>query len=230
MLSVLTDPNDFFERRMEREERLGIPAFIVLLGGALGGVSTFLIMSVLVKSLSEIQAMSEVAYGAFVSVMTYGSLFSAVIISLIMWLVVAAVFYGISAIFGGKGSFKRMLEFVGYGCIPMIFGGIVAIAVTLQLVQTLTPPQIPAGASPEELSQIIQEWSIDVARQPLSQLSSALSIIFTIWCANIWIFAVKHARGITTKNALLTVGIPVGAYIAYALWQLLGVLVSASAL
>ncbi|MCD6387189.1 MAG: YIP1 family protein [Methanophagales archaeon] len=219
MLSVLANPGKFFEERMKNEVRLGIPAIIVLLSGAVGGVSAFLMTSKTMEIFSRM--MPAGAGGVFASVMALGSVIGAIVFSLLFWLIITAIFYGISAIFGGEGSFKRTLEFVGYGYIPTIFAGIIVAALTYHLVSTLTPPHIPAGAEPMEVSRIVQAWAQGLKRHPISMLSSAVGILFTLWSANIWIFAVKHARGLTTRNALLTVGIPVGAYIAYSLCQLL---------
>jgi len=221
VLSVLANPGKFFEERMKNEERLGIPALIVVLSGAVGGVSAFLMTSKTMEILGEMMRMPAGAGGVFTSVMAFVSVIGAVVFSLLFWLIITAIFYGISAIFGGEGSFKRTLEFVGYGYIPTIFAGIIGAALTYHLVSTLTLPHIPAGAEPMEVSRIVQAWAQGLKRHPISMLSSAVGILFTLWSANIWIFAVKHARGLTTRNALLTVGIPVGAYIAYSLCQLL---------
>ena len=203
---------------MKNEERLGIPALIVLLNGAVGGVSAFLMTSRMMENLSK---MCDIPAGVFAFLIALGSVIGAIVASMLYWLITTAIFYGISAIFGGKGSFKRTLEFVGYGYIPAIFAWIISAALTYHLVSTLTLPHIPAGAKPMEISHILQTRAQALTRHPLSKISSAVGILFTLWSANIWIFAVKHARGLTTRNALLTVGIPVGAYIAYSLCLLL---------
>jgi len=50
---------------------------------------------------------------------------------------------------------------------------------------------------------------------PLMQASGIIGILVVLWSANIWIFGIKHARNVSTKNALITVGVPVGMYIVY---------------
>jgi hypothetical protein len=45
-------------------------------------------------------------------------------------------------------------------------------------------------------------------------------MLFMLWSANIWVFGLKHARNLSTRNAVITVAIPVLAYIAYTVWQL----------
>jgi hypothetical protein len=41
-----------------------------------------------------------------------------------------------------------------------------------------------------------------------------------LWSANIWVFGLKHARTLSTRDAVITVAIPVLVYIAYSVWQL----------
>ena len=61
-----------------------------------------------------------------------------------------------------------------------------------------------------------------LATDPLARIAGIVSILFVIWSANIWIFGMKYARNLSTRNAVLTVGIPVGLYILYILITLAG--------
>jgi len=47
------------------------------------------------------------------------------------------------------------------------------------------------------------------------QASGIIGILLVLWSANIWIFGIKHVRNVSTKNALITVGVPVGIYIVH---------------
>ena len=58
----------------------------------------------------------------------------------VAWLVVAAVFFGISWIYEGKGGFMRTLEFVGYGFIPSILGGLISAVLVYNFVSTIHIP------------------------------------------------------------------------------------------
>jgi hypothetical protein len=49
--------------------------------------------------------------------------------------------------------------------------------------------------------------------QPVLMLSSVLGIIFLLWSANIWVFGIRYARGLTLRNAAITVGVPVALYL-----------------
>ena len=61
-----------------------------------------------------------------------------------------------------------------------------------------------------------------ILSNPMIQASTIIGIIFTLWSANIWIFGLMHSRNLSTKNAILTVGIPIGLYIISALYNLFG--------
>ncbi|VUT26934.1 MAG: Yip1 domain protein [Candidatus Methanolliviera sp. GoM_oil] len=57
-------------------------------------------------------------------------------------------------------------------------------------------------------------------KSPMMQLSYAINILFMLWSANIWVFGLKHARNLTTKNALITVAIPVAVYVLWTIYQM----------
>jgi len=214
MLEVLTNPDKFFETRKKGEESLKLPVFIVLISGIIGGISTFLSSSIMMEAMAK--TLPPEAQG-FMSFMPIGSAIGAVIASFIAWLIIAAVFFGISCIFKGEGKFKRTLEFVGYGYIPTIIGGLISAVLVYNFVTTVQIPPITI-TDPAEIQEVITP----LMRSPMLMLSSAVSILFMLWSANIWVFGLKHARNLSTRNALITVAIPVAAYILYSVYQMVG--------
>ncbi|MGB2842479.1 MAG: YIP1 family protein [Halobacteriota archaeon] len=214
MIEVLTNPNEFFEERMKGEVSLRIPVLIILISGIIGGISTFLMAGIIAEMLRG--TVPPEAQG-FISVMPVGGAIVAVIASLILWVVFAAIFFGISAIFKGEGEFKRTLEFVGYGYIPMIFSGIISAVLFYNFVSTA---QIPVVTDPAKMTEALEP----LMKSPMMQLSTVIGILFMLWSANIWIFGLKHARNLTTKNALITVAIPMAVYVLYSVWQLVSVM------
>jgi len=78
---------------MKNEERLGIPALIVVLSGAVGGVSAFLMTSKTMEILGEMMRMPAGAGGVFTSVMAFVSVIGAIVFSLLFWLIITAIFY-----------------------------------------------------------------------------------------------------------------------------------------
>jgi len=214
MLEVLTNPNKFFETRKKGEESLKLPVFIVLISGIIGGISTFLSSSIMMEAMAK--TLPPEAQG-FMSFMPIGSAIGAVIASFIAWLIIAAVFFGISCIFKGEGKFKRTLEFVGYGYIPTIIGGLISAVLVYNFVTTVQIPPITI-TDPTEIQEVITP----LMKSPMMLLSSAVSILFMLWSANIWVFGLKHARNLSTRNALITVAIPVAAYILYSVYRMVG--------
>jgi len=130
-----------------------------------------------------------------------------------MWGVVAIVFYALSTAFGGTGSLKRTLEFVGYGYLPQIFGNIVNAAIMYVYVSGVRLPTVTDPA-------MIAEVTAQLMRDPLVQIAGVVGILFFLWSANIWVFALRYARGLSARNAALTVGIPVALYVLYTAYTL----------
>ena len=214
MLEVLTNPNKFFEARKKGEESLRIPVLIVLISGIIGGISAFLTSSIMMEAMTK--TLPPEAQG-FMSFMPIGSAIGAVIASFIIWLIIAAIFFGIASIFKGEGKFKRTLEFVGYGYIPTIIGGLISLVLVYNFITTVQIPTITT-TDPTKIKEVIAP----LMKSPMMMLSSAVGMLFMLWSANIWVFGLKHARNLSTKNALITVAIPVAAYILYSVYRMLG--------
>jgi hypothetical protein len=212
MLEVLINPNAFFAARMKEAERLRVPLLIVLLSGLISGIGAYIMAGVTIEMLREV--LPQEALGIATTVGGISAFVSAIIMTLLMWVVFAAIFFGISWLFKGAGTFKRTLEVIGYGYLPMIFSGIIGAALIYQFVSTA---QIPQVTDPNEMVEIVTRW---IAANPMIRLSSILGMLFMLWSANIWVFGLKHARNLTTRNAVITVAIPVLAYLAYSVWQL----------
>ena len=100
----------------------------------------------------------------------------------IRWFLCAGAFYGLSIFSEGVGSFKRVLEFIGYGFIPQILSTIFNTVIIYTLLPTLTAlPQFTMYAV------------------------AIIGLLLSFWSVAIWVFAVKHARNISTQDALFTV-------------------------
>jgi len=211
-IRVLLDPGRFFEERMQGEPGLKIPALIVLVYGLIGAVAAALTVNVIIALLpAEAQAFGAIGV-AFAAV-------GAVIVGFLAWIICAAVFYIVSMLFRGEGTFTRTLEFTGYGLLPLIFGGIIGSAFSYQIISNLT---IPPVTNPEQIAEVSESLASTIAADPLTQIAGLVGILFVVWSANIWIFGMKYARNLSTRDAALTVGIPVALYIAYILITLAG--------
>jgi len=212
MLDVLIKPNKFFEARMKEAESLKVPLLIVLISGMISGIVAFLMARIALEMLSE--TLPPEALGLASTIGGISAFVGAVVVSLVIWVVFAAVFFGISWLLKGEGTFKRTLEFVGYGYIPMIIGGIISAVLIYNFISTA---QIPQVTDPAQIAEIVTQW---IMKSPMLQLSSIIGTLFMLWSANIWVFGLRHARNLSTKNALITVGIPVALYVLYSVWRL----------
>ena len=200
-MNPLTDPDGFFSEKMEQDTNLKSPALIVLVTGVIAAVNAYIIAGMVMEAIAPTLPPEAAGFAKI------GSIFGAVaalFITFIMWAIYTGIFFVISAILGGEGDFKRLLAFVGYGFIPTIFGSIITTGLTYYGMSGIEFSM----ENPELMQQSIM---VD----PMMQLVSIIGIIFLLWTANICIFAVKHARGLNTKNSLITVGIPIGIYILY---------------
>ncbi len=207
MLEVLLDPDGFFESMKSKSINLKLPALIVLVSGLIGGITTFMTSSMVLRAMSPTLS-SEARM--ILSYMPIGSAIAAVGFSFVIWLIVAVILFGISSIFNGEGEFKRTLEFVGYGYIPTIINGLISAVIVYQFITTT---HIPTISDPMAIAKLM--------KTPMIQISSVLGMLFVLWSANIWIFGLKHARNLSTRNAFITVAIPVAAYMLYSIYSMM---------
>jgi hypothetical protein len=211
-LRVLFDPGRFFEARMQEEPSLKVPALIALVIGLIGAVSVIPMTDITMAMLpADMQGLGLL--------MTVISAAIAFIGGLLAWAIYGVVFHIVSALFKGQGDLERTLEFTGYGLLPQVFGGIIGTYFSYRLLSGLT---IPSMTSPEQMVEFSENLVAVLTTSPLAQIAGLVSILFLVWSANIWIFGMKHARGLSTRDAVLTVGIPMGLYILYLLITLAG--------
>lgn len=200
-MNPLIDPDEFFGEKMKRGIEWRYPALTVLLVGIIGAVSAYIVAEIVIRAIMpelppDATAIARIApiFGAAV----------AVFMAFFMWFIYTAVFYVLSSFFGGEGEFKRLLQFTGYGFIPQIFSSLI----TLFLLRYTLSGIDFSMENPELFQQTLMS-------DPMMKYAAIVSMIFLIWSANIWMFAVKHARKMEMKQAALTVGIPIGLYVLY---------------
>lgn len=211
-LRVLLDPGRFFEARMQEKPSLKIPALIALVIGLIGAVSTIPMTDITMAMLpADMQGL-----GVIMMVISAGVAF---IGGFLAWIIYGFVFHIVSMIFKGQGDLERTMEFTGYGLLPQVFGGIIGTYFSYRLLSGLS---IPSMTNPEQVVEFSENLMTILTTDPLARIAGIVGILFMIWSANIWIFGMKHARGLSTRDAVLTVGIPMGLYILYMLITLTG--------
>jgi hypothetical protein len=213
-LKTLINPNAFFQERIKEPESLKIPALIVLISAIVGAAAAYLMVAPTVKLMGSMVAGMEI-------VIILAAVIATFVITFVSWLVFAGIFFILSTIFKGKGTFNRTLEIVGYGFLPQVMGGIITVIVALEYIPNVIVQSIPAGTTD---SQVILAATTSLMRDPammaFTQITTLISIVFLLWSANIWIFGLQHSRLLSVRDAALCVGVPVVLYILYTIYKL----------
>ena len=218
LFDILIRPGAFFEDAIAEKESLKIPGLIVLVLGIVSSVYGYLIGGLTGKMMAGLMPGME-------SIIAISTILGALLGIFIFWLIWAGVFYLVSLVFKGNGTFKRTLEFVGYGYLPQVFGAILTLIVAMQYIPRVIVPQITADAAndPQLIQEAVNALMHDPAMMEMTQITSIISIVFLLWSANIWIFGVQHARKLSVRDAALCVGIPVVVYILYVIYTMTGI-------
>lgn len=207
---LLVNPEGFFRERAKADVRLAVPAAIVLATGLVGAISSYFMIQLTFRLMGP-------AYATYAGIAIAAGAGSAVIGSLVIWVVIAGVIHGLSGLLGGKGGFSRLLEFVGFGHLPQLIGSVLTLFFVYDFVSTI-------HVTPLEDQMLIAEAMSQFMRHPSFLMAQAIGIVFLLWSANLWIFGTKYARELNTRNAAISVLAPVGIYIVFLLYNLLNMM------
>jgi hypothetical protein len=216
MKDLLFNPNVFFSEKSKNEVNLKYPVMIMLVLDIIFIGDFFLSMNLLRRSLpSNVNAsLYFMILGIFLLVFAI-----AVLIGIFgFWIIVTGILFLISSVFKPNGSFKRTLEFVSYGFVPNIFSLIVISLLSNIYLSSLNISSLNFSTQNSHL--FTESLRQAVTNSPLTLVSQIFGILTLLWSANIWIFALVHARNISIKNATITVGIPVGMNLVYSVIQI----------
>jgi hypothetical protein len=212
--SLLLRPDTFFSERIKEPENLKIPGIIVTTGAIIAALGSYLISGIY-EGLFTAAAGEGMAslLGIFGAV----SAFFAFII--IWWVIFAGIFYLLSIAFAGNGTFRRTLEFAGYGLVPVIIGSVISVLISLYYLPMIEVPVISNIQDPAAVQRVMSGIFEDPAFREFTQISAIISAIFLAWSDNLWIFAVRHARTLSLRNAIVVVLIPVVIFMIYTLYM-----------
>lgn len=209
IVNAMADPREFFEQR-ESDLSLLPPVGLVLLVTAISGVTSFYTVQATMSAMSaEMEGLAAFVYGSAVVVGVVGSL--------VVWVVLAAVFHGIAKLlYDGDGSFSDTLAVTGWGYGPKVFGALVGFAVTYYVfaVQGVTFPDVTN-------QQAVQQYAQSIQNRPLFLVSSGASVLFTLWSGYIWSAGISEVQNIEFREAAVAVGIPVALSILWTLFNAL---------
>lgn len=210
MIDLLTDPDGFFAERADAPSLTG-PTLVVLLVAVVGIAGSLPVLRASTAALPD--------EAGFVGTIIYASgVIGGVIGVLVVWVLYAVAFHVVSAaIFGAEGGFRDTLALTGWGFVPRIPEGIMSAAVTYAVFTGVAFPSDPLAAS-----RFVRQLQND----PLLQLTGWLGLVFLAWSAMLWTFAMRHGRGLTLREAGLTVAVPVGVRLVLFLLGQLGAFAS----
>ena len=210
ILTLLVKPKDFFNNFNAEPQSLEIPTLFVLTGGLIGAVSAYMIAGLTGAMMSGIMPGME-----FITVVI--AAVSAIIGVFIFWGIITGIFFIISKLFKGTGTFGRSLEVVGYGYLPQVFGALITAIVAVLYVPAVRVPTLSKSAleNPASIQAAVTALMQDPAMVMIQQVTVLVSVIFLLWSAYIWIYGIKEVREISLRDAAITVGVPVLLYVIY---------------
>jgi len=218
LIDTLIRPGAFFQDAIAEKESLKIPGLIVLALGIVSAVNANLIGGLTGKMMAGLIPGME-------SIISISIILGALLGIFVFWGIWTGVFYLISSLFKGQGTFKRSLEFIGYGYLPQIFGALLTVIVAIQYIPRVIIPEITTAAAqdPQVIMDATKTLMHDPAMMEMTQIISIISIVFLLWSANIWIFGMRNARQLSDRDSALCVGIPVVVYILYMIYTMTGI-------
>ena len=201
---ILLRPEEYFRSYSLEEKGWRLPLLVVLCVGIFAGIGAWLASSMVLPLLPpEARSM-----GPLLGIIGF---LSAIIGTFLFWILYALVFYILSHILKGSGSFKETLAVVGIGYLPQVFGTLLTTIIMAVYLPTI---RITSIAGIEDA----------MGSSPMVMMSGILGLIFLLWSANIWIFGVAKVRSLEKKQAIFVVGLPVFLYLIYALVTSFGLL------
>lgn len=207
MWQVLTDPDEFFRRRVV-DPPLSDPFLVVLFAGVADGLSSFLFYQ---RALSVGPEQS----GPFVLVVSLLQVLISILVALAKWGVVTSVAHLLAVVvFGGRGAFRTVLAAVGYGFLPSVLAGLVQAAGMWVALQSVPLPDGVEG---------IPQFATAVSRTDPLVVAKVVAIILLLWQGYIWTYGVKHSRHVTLRGAALSTAVPVGLLVLFRVQSLPGI-------
>ncbi|MDD1718735.1 MAG: YIP1 family protein [Methanoregulaceae archaeon] len=177
-----------------------MPLLILFIGGVAGAILGYITTGPFVK------LYADPGIGMFTTISGIAGGFVSFFIS---WIVIAAILFLISMAFRGSGTFKRTLEFIGFGMLPQVLGAIISIIIAPSYFSRIVVSPIRSLTDIQVVLQAQNQVLKSPAYIEYQHIAAVLGIIFLLWSANIWIFGLKHSRNISLKHAVITVLVPV---------------------
>lgn len=214
-MRLVMNPDRFFEELKQREIKIRVPLLIVLAIAVITSAYQYLLMSKLAQAFP-----AELA--KFLMIGAYIGIIGSFIGMFAVWMINAAIIHVISALFGGKGSFRRTFEFVGYGFLPSLIGSLITVSISAYFISQAHIPAIDVGQLQNK--EAMKALMLSIIPKDLLYSNLMINAAVTVWSLTIWTFAIKHAREIPTKKAFVSVLIPTAVFGLYQIYSIMNLL------
>jgi len=211
-MKLVTNPDEFFADLKTKDASIKVPILIVIGIAILGSINYYFLINKILGIFPEniVQILTVGAYiGTFISVF-------------VIWLIITVIVYGLSALFGGEGSFYRTFTFIGYGFLPSLIGSLITTPISVYYIMNAEIPEIDLTQL-EQNPEIIETLIITLLPKEVIYSTLIITIAMTAWSLVIWSFALKHARELDLRKAFICVLIPTVPLVLYQIWGVLGV-------
>jgi hypothetical protein len=212
-MELITNPDGFFREMKHKKVQILKPAVILILLAILLAIYQYGFTTKLAQVLPEDISKFFMA-GAIISIV------GAFIGVFAIWLLVAAMMHGMSALFDGVGSFRRTFEYTGYGFLPSLIGSLITVPASAYYISQAEVPRI-SFAQLQQNPNVVKEVIFSLLPKDLIYSNLLINFAVTIWSLVIWSFAVKHAREIELRKAFICASIPTVLFTMYHMWGIL---------
>ena len=158
LFTILFNPGAFFSGAMAEKEQITVPVLIVFTGGIIAAGYGYLMGGLSARMMSG-------AMPGIDTIIILSAVIGAFLGAFIFWLIWTVVFYALSMVFKGQGTFRRTLEFVGYGYLPQVAGMFLTLVAAFEYIPRVTVPQLTAAAlqDPVALQETMKLFTHDPA-------------------------------------------------------------------
>jgi len=198
-MELITNPDSFLRKRLEK--RFGEALAIPIVAATISSVASYMIAPTVLENLRKqflAMGLSGDQIELILSMTYYGMLISPFIATIVSWLIISAVLYLLSALFGGKGSLRNLAKLVAYSYIPVII---------------LSPVSI--YLSYETAQQLLYGFKSSLIPNTILGITTAL------WQSVYWVFAVKNARNLELRKSAIVAGVVFIAYLLLTTYSLI---------
>lgn len=198
-MELITNPDSFLRKRLEK--RFGEALAILIVAATISSVASYMIAPTVLENLRKqflAMGLSGDQIELILSMTYYGMLISPFIATIVSWLIISAVLYLLSALFGGKGSLRNLAKLVAYSYIPVII---------------LSPVSI--YLSYETAQQLLYGFKSSLIPNTILAITTAL------WQSVYWVFAVKNARNLELRKSAIVAGVVFIAYLLLTTYSLI---------